>query len=60
MYGKVKSRMSLYKLTMTDGQRTDRQKKRLIGAQATALPTKGVQSINQINCDDEYQPSQYN
>ena len=38
----------------------DRQKKRLIGAQATALPTKGVQSINQINCDDEYQPSQYN
>ena len=34
MYGRVKSRMSLYKLTMTDGRkgkRTDGQKERLIG-----------------------------
>ena len=35
MYGRAKSRMSLYKLTMTGGQ------KRLIGSRAFALPKNG-------------------
>ena len=47
MYGRAKSQMSLYKLTMmgrrTDKQ-TDRQKKRLIGAQAFALPKNQTHS----------------
>ena len=41
MYGRAKSRTYLYKLTMTGGRtdgQTEVQKKRLIGAQAFALP----------------------
>ena len=39
--------MSLYKLTITGGQRTDGRKKRLIGARAFALPKNQNEVLGQ-------------